>query len=258
MALMEMVSSATAVHTAIESLSADLEQLKTRLADQGEPARVQAIADAMADDKRKFDVLRAIAESLSSVKNPWDEVYQFRDLSIAHDRIGRTLVAQSKFDDAIKSFRLRAAILDSILDPTIAPFPAYRGAPAITLLSADLTAALQADLAAVRNTLCWRLAGVGRLLEALAECNGSLKLRPNDAHTLDSRGFTYLKMGEFDKAIVDYDAALRLDPMIAHSNYGRGLAKRKIGDSAGGDADIAAARAINADIAEEFERNGLK
>ena len=38
----------------------------------------------------------------------------------------------------------------------------------------------------------------------------------------------------------------------------RGLAKNKKGDSVGGDADIAAAKAIKADIAEEFAGYGVK
>ena len=38
--------------------------------------------------------------------------------------------------------------------------------------------------------------------------------------------------------------------------YGRGLAKLKKGDRHGGDADIAAAKAIRADIADDFARYG--
>jgi tetratricopeptide (TPR) repeat protein len=39
-----------------------------------------------------------------------------------------------------------------------------------------------------------------------------LRLRPNDADTLDSRGFTFFKFGRFDDAIADCDAALKLQP----------------------------------------------
>jgi hypothetical protein len=42
------------------------------------------------------------------------------------------------------------------------------------------------------------------------------------------------------------------------SLYGRGVAKRRKGDVAGGNADIAAARAIKADVAAEFARYGLQ
>jgi hypothetical protein len=40
--------------------------------------------------------------------------------------------------------------------------------------------------------------------------------------------------------------------------YGRGVAKLKLGDADGGNADIAAAKAIQSDIAEEFARYGVK
>jgi tetratricopeptide (TPR) repeat protein len=95
------------------------------------------------------------------------------------------------------------------------------------------------------------------LEEALADCNEALRLKPDNAFTLDSRGLVYLKLGQFDRAIVDYDAALKLDPKLAGSNYGRGLAKLRQGDSRGKE-DITAARSMQADIADEFVRYGLK
>jgi hypothetical protein len=49
---------------------------------------------------------------------------------------------------------------------------------------------------------------------------------------------------------------LKINPRRAGPLYGRGLAKRKNGDQAGGDADIAAARAIRADIADEYAKYG--
>ena len=55
----------------------------------------------------------------------------------------------------------------------------------------------------------------------------------------------------------DYDEALRLKPNQPYSLYGRGLAKQKKGDAAG-DADMAAARAIQRDIAEKFHGFGVQ
>ena len=75
---------------------------------------------------------------------------------------------------------------------------------------------------------------------------------------LDTRGFVYLKLGQTENAIKDYDAALKLDPKLAGSLYGRGLAKTRKGDRTGGSADIAAAKAIKTDIAEEFARYGVR
>ena len=80
---------------------------------------------------------------------------------------------------------------------------------------------------------------------------------PNNANTLGNRGFAYLKDGALDKAIANYDAVLRNDPKVARALYGRGLAKQKKGDP-GADADIAAAKAIKSDIAEEFARYGVQ
>ncbi len=111
----------------------------------------------------------------------------------------------------------------------------------------------------VLNARCWLRTIVGReLRQALDDCNESLRLRANDAATLDSRGFTCLKLGQFNNAIADYDAAISLDSRQAESYFGRGIAKLKIGNVAGGNSDIAAAKAIQADIADEFAKYGVR
>jgi hypothetical protein len=65
-------------------------------------------------------------------------------------------------------------------------------------------------------------------------------------------------MGQWQAAIADYSSSLRLQPNLASSLYGRGLAKRKMGDNTGGRADVAAAIAIQADIAGTFARYGAE
>jgi tetratricopeptide (TPR) repeat protein len=110
----------------------------------------------------------------------------------------------------------------------------------------------------ILNSRCYKLAKVGRLELALVDCNKSLDLRPNHAATLDSRGFTYLKMKRVESAINDYDAVLRLDPKSAYSLYGRGVAYLTLGNEDQGNQDIAAAKAIKADIADELARYGVK
>ena len=89
------------------------------------------------------------------------------------------------------------------------------------------------------------------------DCNESLRLRPNDAHTLDSRGFVELKLGQFDKAITDYNAALALAPKSAYSLYGRGLAKLKKGE-VNGHQDIDSAKSVQFDVADKFKTYGLQ
>jgi tetratricopeptide (TPR) repeat protein len=115
---------------------------------------------------------------------------------------------------------------------------------------------LKADFAAAFDNRCWARAVVGILKSALADCNEALRLLPNNAATLDSRGFVFLKMTNFDAAVSDYDAALRTDPKLAFALYGRGLARVRNGDPSG-EADIAAAKALQADIAEEYARYGM-
>ena len=106
---------------------------------------------------------------------------------------------------------------------------------------------------------CLARAIAGRNLpQALSDCDQALGLRPNDANTMDSRGFVYLRLGRLDDAIVEYDAAVKRSAPTAFTLFGRGIAKQRNGDTAGGDADMAAAKAIDASIAEKFANYGVK
>jgi tetratricopeptide (TPR) repeat protein len=108
------------------------------------------------------------------------------------------------------------------------------------------------------NGACWGRTLLNRELEkALAECNGAVKLGPNVAQVLDSRGLVQLRLGQNDAAIDDYDDALRRRPKADWSLYGRGLAKQRKGQRAEGDADIAAALALNPGMTAEFKRYGI-
>jgi tetratricopeptide (TPR) repeat protein len=108
------------------------------------------------------------------------------------------------------------------------------------------------------NNRCWARAMLGDLQVALRDCNESLRLKPNFVDALDSRGLVNLKIGLPNSAIADYNAALRLNPKHASALFGRGKAKLRNGDTSGGNADIEAAKAINRDIAREFEDYGIK
>jgi hypothetical protein len=108
------------------------------------------------------------------------------------------------------------------------------------------------------NNRCWTRAIVGDLQAALNDCEAALQLRPRYADALDSRGMVYLKLGKLREAMMDYDAALRLNPNHASSLYGRGLAKVRSGNVAVGNSDIAQAKKIQRDIAEEFSKYGVR
>jgi predicted aspartyl protease/tetratricopeptide (TPR) repeat protein len=107
------------------------------------------------------------------------------------------------------------------------------------------------------NSRCWARARWGQELDqALADCNDALKLRPGRAAYLDSRGLVYLRKGDFKSAIADYDAALRTQ-QIPESLYARGVARLHLGDTVRGQADIAAATALEKDIAARAAKNGV-
>jgi tetratricopeptide (TPR) repeat protein len=91
---------------------------------------------------------------------------------------------------------------------------------------------------------------------AIADFTRSIWLEPNYAFAYVNRGIAYMNLGQFDRAIADYDAALKRDPRQAYALHGRGFAKLKRGD-AGGNADIAAAKALQRDVAEIFTPYGV-
>lgn len=105
---------------------------------------------------------------------------------------------------------------------------------------------------------CYARAIVGELEAALPDCERILSQWSFSADAREVRGFIHLKAGRLDAAIADYDVAIELNPKRAAAFYGRGLARQRKGDAAGGAADIAAARAIKADIAEQMARYGLR
>ena len=65
-------------------------------------------------------------------------------------------------------------------------------------------------------------------------------------------------MGKFAAAIADENSALNANGKDADASYIRGLSKLKTGDAIGGNADIAAAKAINPKIAEAYAGYGMK
>jgi Flp pilus assembly protein TadD len=215
---------------------------------------------AVADVKRTFgEPQRTQSGSGKEGLNSW--IYDSWGIAFALDHEQKVrLVDVFRSSGTIADF-------DAIIarDPKLAIAYAYRGSAfgakgETDRAIADFNEAIRLDPnnAQALNGRCYTLAIIGQMQQALADCNESLRLVPNDEYALDSRGFTYLKSGQLDAAITDYDSALKLHPKIASSLYGRGVAKLKKGDSRGGSSDIAAAMAIQANIDEEFARDGVK
>jgi tetratricopeptide (TPR) repeat protein len=59
-----------------------------------------------------------------------------------------------------------------------------------------------------------------------------------------NRGNAYYDKKDFPQAIADYNHAILLKPHYPTAIFNRGLAKKRSGDSVGGDADIAASKAM--------------
>lgn len=107
------------------------------------------------------------------------------------------------------------------------------------------------------NDRCWaRAVAMIDLDAALADCNEALRMRPDFVPALDSRAFVHMRGGRFREAITDYDAAIKGIPLDPYSLFGRGIAKMRVGDTAGGQADIAASKAVQ-DVTAEFAAYGL-
>ena len=199
----------------------------------------------------KGDYDRAIADYNQAIKLNAKFAIAYNNRGVAYDRNGEYDRAFLDYDQAIK------------LKPSAEGYfnrgNAQLGKGHYDHAIDDYNQAirLKAEFAPAFDTRCWARAVVGILTQALADCNQALRLMPNNAATLDSRAFIFLKMTHFDAAVSDYDAALRIDPKLAFALYGRGLARLKNGDPSG-EADIAAAKALQADIAEEYARYGMQ
>jgi tetratricopeptide (TPR) repeat protein len=86
-----------------------------------------------------------------------------------------------------------------------------------------------------------------------------IHIRPQDnPDLLGSRGFVQLRRGDFDRAIKDYDVAVAGRPKTAEYRFARGLAEIRAGRQDKGRADIAAATAMEPDVAKRFADWGLK
>ena len=109
------------------------------------------------------------------------------------------------------------------------------------------------------NNLCWNLATHNVALPtALEYCEKALSRNPRNATILDSKGFVLLRLGRNGEAVAAYDAALAQLADVPASLYGRGIARQRQGDQRGGGADIRAALALDANIANRFADYGVK
>jgi tetratricopeptide (TPR) repeat protein len=206
--------------------------------------------------KGEYD--RAIADYNEAIRlNPKD-AKAFNGRGLAYALNGEYDRAIADYNEAIRLNPKEAQIFNGRGN-------AYSNKKEYDLAIADFSEAIRIapELPEFFVRRCWARAQAGRALaEALSDCDEALRLAPNHRDValvaLGLRGLVHLKYGMFDRAIADYDAALKHDAKDAELLYGRGVAKLKSGDKAGGAADMAAAKAINANIAEVYAAFGVK
>ena len=91
---------------------------------------------------------------------------------------------------------------------------------------------------------------------AIADYGEAIWLKNSDfPAAFYNRALAYDDKGEYDRALTDFDVVMRFDEKNALALYARGLTLLKKGDAAAGKADIAAAKAINPNIAELFDHS---
>jgi tetratricopeptide (TPR) repeat protein len=176
----------------------------------------------------------------------------FRNRGNAYDELGQNRHAIRDYDHAI-------AINPNDAGAYNDRGTSYRARELYALAIEDYDQAIRLNptYAMALSNRCLAKAVLGQLEQGLADCNESLRLRPANAHTLAARGFAYLKLKRYAAALADYDVELRINPGNPFTLFGRGVAKRMKGLS-GGDADIAAAKAIKADIADKMAKLGVE
>jgi tetratricopeptide (TPR) repeat protein len=217
--------------------------------------RGEKLADIFNDrgiaHRLKGDVDRAIGDYSAAIRLNPKSASIYNNRGVAYDKKGDYDRAIADYDQAIRLHPLHEAYFNR------GNAHLGRGQYDRAIDDYDAALKLKADFAPALDNRCWARALVGLLKPALADCNEALRMMPNNADTLDSRAFIFLKMTHFDAAVSDYDAALRIDPKLAFALYGRGLAKMKNGDPTG-EQDLTAAKALQADIAEEYARYGMQ
>jgi len=111
---------------------------------------------------------------------------------------------------------------------------------------------------AALNARCWSRVELGTELDkALADCDEAIDIDDKNASFLDSRAWTYLRMGKLKKAQADFDRALEINPKSAWSLYGRGQVQLGLGQAERAQADLAAARKERPGIDADAKRDGL-
>lgn len=195
-----------------------------------------------------------LTESFTNGTWAEDRYLAFYYRGAAEERLGQYERAEADYRASIKQGRAFSApwlALGEMLEKL--------GHPDAAMAALDAMVSASPRIASVLNSACYARAVLNRQLDvALRDCDEALRIAPDDYNTLDSRCFVRFRSGDYANAIGDCDAALKERGDLPTSLYIRGLAKIHLGYSELGNADIAAATAIDPSIASTFGRYGVK
>lgn len=108
------------------------------------------------------------------------------------------------------------------------------------------------------NERCWALGLSNQSLDdALHDCRKAIRRDGENPQYLDSLGLVELRLGKYPESIDAYEKAAP-NAHSAWTRYGLGVAKIRSGQQQAGNADLAAARAMQPDIDARAAKFGLK
>jgi len=168
--------------------------------------------------------------------------------------IGQNDRAQDDFDFLVKAYPDNVVVLNNRGN-------FFTGRQQFERAVADFDHALHLDPKnpATLNNRCWARLRWGREMRMAEEdCDAALRLAPNYLPATKNHGLLMFRFGAFDEAVADYARVLAKNPKDPDALFGRGTSLIKLGKQAAGDADIAAARAIDHDIDKHAAEYGLQ
>jgi len=190
-----------------------------------EPNNAQAYLGRGIAYSNKGDFDRAIADNNEAIR--LDPNY-----ADAYYNRGTTYSNKNDYDRAIADYTQAIRLNPNLADAYNNRGIAYMNKNDYDRAIADYTEAIRLDpnYAYAYNNRAWTYAYdlKTNYNQALADINQALRLDPNnEGFYLDTRGWVYLGMRDYDKAIADFEAVLRIYPDEASTKEGLELARRR-------------------------------
>jgi predicted aspartyl protease/tetratricopeptide (TPR) repeat protein len=230
---------------------ADLDTAITMAPDQ--PAYYLARSRAQAANKQPDAALADLDKALSLDPKNLDALLLRAELRLAHkDHPGALadVTAATALAPAGSAQARTIARLDVRLDQPASALPLLDDWVRLHNNDAMLGSAL--------NERCWARGLTNQMLDdALDDCRKAIKRDGDNPAYLDSLGLVQLRLGHYPDAIKAYEQAVAQRPKDAWPRYGLGLAKIRSGQTDAGQADLAAARALDPHVEDRAAKYGL-